>query len=541
MKTSTAVLVVAFLWAAIYLPGLGSTELQGEEPRRILPARTMLRTGDFLQPHIGGKPYYRKPPLINWAIAGSFTVTGSQSEWAARLPTVLAVLLLAIVALLVGRVWLGLEGALLAAVFLLTAVSLIEKGRLAEIEGLYVALSGIAFIWWMSFHGVGASAWVACVPPALPLALAVLAKGPLHLGVYYLAVVCVAVYGSRAEDGRRLSIGFKREAAGHLAGVLVLLAIALPWFLMTSPPPTQGSADTLAGQVAGRLSLDEFKIAEFPGIVGRTLFLFFPWVLFFPLLWGVGVEDMSPSRPRGEFALYRGVRLALAIAFVALVLLPGARPRYAMPLVPPALLLLAFRLTAFPGRLPTWLPRAWNAANRGLLAIAMAGAISVVVISLDPLPWKLFVSASLVLAAGFLFLRSLKSRPDSPAVLALWTGGAVSLFLMIYGGAAPSRLRANDKIRPPAEAILARASGDETIFALNVRYQPFIYYLGDRCIQVHRTREVPADAAYVLMPDAGYRKLIAGDTSRGKRVSALLSVTAKDGKAYRLVQWDKDR
>ncbi|PYI87251.1 MAG: hypothetical protein DMF03_13850, partial [Verrucomicrobia bacterium] len=38
--------VVLLVWAAIYLPALGSLEIKGEEGRRILPAITMLQSGN---------------------------------------------------------------------------------------------------------------------------------------------------------------------------------------------------------------------------------------------------------------------------------------------------------------------------------------------------------------------------------------------------------------------------------------------------------------------------------------------------------------
>ena len=78
------------LWAAIYLPGLGSTELKGEEGRRALPGITMLETGNWVVPYVGGRPFLRKPPLVNWLIAGSIKITGARNEWAVRLPSVLA-------------------------------------------------------------------------------------------------------------------------------------------------------------------------------------------------------------------------------------------------------------------------------------------------------------------------------------------------------------------------------------------------------------------------------------------------------------------
>ena len=46
------------VWAAIYLPALGSLEIKGEEGRRILPAVTMLETGNYIVPQIGSEPYF---------------------------------------------------------------------------------------------------------------------------------------------------------------------------------------------------------------------------------------------------------------------------------------------------------------------------------------------------------------------------------------------------------------------------------------------------------------------------------------------------
>src|SRR5256885_8867684 len=94
-------------WAAIYLPGLGSLEIKGEEGGRILPAVTMLETGNYLVPQVGSKPYSRKPPLVNWLVAASFKLIGVRNEWTARLPSVLCVPLVAIAFLTVARPSLG--------------------------------------------------------------------------------------------------------------------------------------------------------------------------------------------------------------------------------------------------------------------------------------------------------------------------------------------------------------------------------------------------------------------------------------------------
>src|ERR1700731_503748 len=103
MSRAANLSLVVLCWAAIYLPGLGSLEIKGEEGRRILPAVTMLQTGNYLVPHVGSEPYFRKPPLVNWIVAASFKVTGVRSEWTARLPSALAILAVALTFVTRGR------------------------------------------------------------------------------------------------------------------------------------------------------------------------------------------------------------------------------------------------------------------------------------------------------------------------------------------------------------------------------------------------------------------------------------------------------
>ena len=107
VSRSQALLIILLVWAAIYLPALGSLEIKGEEGRRILPAVRMIETGDYVVPKVGSEPYLRKPPLINWLVAASFKIFGQRNEWTARLPSVLCVLAVALVFITVARRSLG--------------------------------------------------------------------------------------------------------------------------------------------------------------------------------------------------------------------------------------------------------------------------------------------------------------------------------------------------------------------------------------------------------------------------------------------------
>ena len=192
LKASALLLL---LWAAIYLPGLGSTEIKGEEGRRILPAVTMLDTGHWLVPYVGGEPFLRKPPLVNWAIAASFKLTGVRNAWTARMPSALCVLALGLVIVATsGPGWIGVETAFAAAVMATTSFGLLAKARFAgaEIEGVYAPLSGMAVVCWLAWRSRGCSPWLFWAVPGILLGLAALAKGPsLHFVFYYAIVIAV--------------------------------------------------------------------------------------------------------------------------------------------------------------------------------------------------------------------------------------------------------------------------------------------------------------------------------------------------------------
>src|SRR5947208_12011755 len=180
-----AVAVVVLIWAVIYLPALGSIAIKGEEGRRILPAVRMLETGNYIVPQIGSNPYFRKPPLVNWLVAASFKVFGVRNEWTARLPSALAVLAVAIAFVTVARASLGARGSIIAALIWMTNIGMIEKGRLIEIEALYVSLCGLAIIFWLSFWLQKKSPWLIWLPASIVLGLGFLAKGPTHLIFFY--------------------------------------------------------------------------------------------------------------------------------------------------------------------------------------------------------------------------------------------------------------------------------------------------------------------------------------------------------------------
>jgi 4-amino-4-deoxy-L-arabinose transferase-like glycosyltransferase len=342
MTRLRAALIFLAVWACVYLPGLGSTELKGEEGRRILPAVTMLDTGNWLVPYVGGKPFLRKPPLVNWAIAGSFAVTGVRNEWTARLPSALCVLALGLtlIALGSGRGWMNAGTALVAAIMAATSFGLLAKARFAgaEIEGIYVPLAGIALATWMAWWTQRRSPWLTWTVPWIFLGLAALAKGPVHL-VFFYAVVIAVLWKANPRALREL------WHPAHFVGLALMAGIFAAWAVPYFQTETaHAAAKVWRDQMANRVTENVFDWKSYLLNIPRGLGDQLPWLLFAPLVLTARATDVR------RLALVQGARLATGVCFVALLLIPGVLPRYVLPLTLPWAVLVAFALEGHSAR-----------------------------------------------------------------------------------------------------------------------------------------------------------------------------------------------
>jgi 4-amino-4-deoxy-L-arabinose transferase-like glycosyltransferase len=516
--TARLFLLLALLWAAIYLPGLGALELKGEEGRRILPGLTMLETGDWIVPYVGGKPFLRKPPLVNWLIASSFKVTGVVSEFTARLPTTLALgaLALTVLALGTGRDWMNTDTALLAAVFVITPTAALDKGRLAEIDGIYLALGGGATVLWLAFWTQRRSPWLLWLVPFAFLGVGLLAKAPLHL-LFFYAVVC-AVLGYAREW--RLLLHPAHFLGIALAGG-IFAAWAVPYFQNEA---TKQAAEVWQAQSLGRLS-GKTDWAGWALNIPRALVDQLPWVLFAPLLWRAEL----PALGQRAYSMFRGARVGIALCFFGMLLLPGILPRYVLPLLPPFACLLALavgdpRLTPPSGTL-----RAWWRVNSGVaLVIAVLACASPVVLAIADrkhllglradypsaaaAAFSLYVSWSLVAAGGALLLSLVvwlgRYKLARPSLLGLASAALVAAIMFLFAGAGVPFLVRKDKLRPMATMVRETVPAGTPICVYDPDYMPALFYLPKPYFYATVMEEIPAGAPWVLTREEKRKKLL---------------------------------
>ena len=453
-------LIVIAVWAAVYLPALGSFEIKGEEGRRILPAMAMLESGNYIVPQVGSEPYLRKPPLVNWVIAASFKLFGYRNEWTARIPSVLCVLAVAIVFLTLGRSRLGSVGSMVAALIWLTNLGTLEKGRLIEIEALYVSLCAVAMICWLVWWQQNRSPWLTWMVPWIFLGLGWLAKGPTHVLFFYALVFAVLWQTRRWRSALH---------PAHLAGVVLMLAIfaawAIPFMQMNQTGKVMGKWYV---QFAGRVAGDSFRVIPWLTTLPRALGYFLPWLLVAPLI------RFSRFPNENERELARALSWAAGVPLVISSLIPGAAPRYSLPVLAPFCWLMAMVFTHDAFACPAWLNR-------------------------------------------------LIGRPLWVRAAPLFIGLAVLVGLIGFPVAAVVA-KHRPKVKNIAAQINAAVPATETLYAVRPDYQPFLFYMHAPIRYVDRVEELPPETHYFLVRAKHEASAASMPQSSGRRARPVLRV-----------------
>jgi 4-amino-4-deoxy-L-arabinose transferase-like glycosyltransferase len=381
-----AIAWVGFLW------NLGNIGLVDEtEPLFAEAARQMTLTGDWITPYFNGETRFDKPPLIYWLMAVAYRTLGV-NEWAVRLPSALC----AIGLTCLGFYTLSKEEGSSATSTVRDLRDVREKEEVRwkpeeETENNNSKLKTPRLPLFLSTPWIGAAlialnpqtiAWgrtgvsdmllVACMCSALLafflgytleeqreqaefstvsasrfpnkwyltfyvlIALAILAKGPVGIVVPALIVGCFGLYlGNFQQLWREMR---------PVSGILIILAIALPWYIFVILANGQTYIDSFFGY---------HNFQRFTGVVNKHsapwYFYFFvvlvgfaPWSIYLPVaiartrFWQRSYWRRQPrSAQLSLFALFW-----FGCIFGFFTIAVTKLPSYVLPLIPAAAILV---------------------------------------------------------------------------------------------------------------------------------------------------------------------------------------------------------
>lgn len=235
-----AALVLCAVFAVFF--ELGRMDVWSDnEGQRATPPAEMLRTGDFVIPTINGIDYLAKPPLLYWAVAGVYRVTGVISPFTARVVTAVCGCLLVLCVYLCFRRETGDLPARWGALALLTSPYFLERSRWTELDVPLALMTFLAIVGYRrACTATGASRRSAFVVGAgLALGAAIMLKGPAPL--LFLWAGWVAIGLTEGTPGAKtlrnglivsaaaLLVELAIEVAHPLRFPVVLVAVMLYW------------------------------------------------------------------------------------------------------------------------------------------------------------------------------------------------------------------------------------------------------------------------------------------------------------------------
>lgn len=212
------------LAAAVFCFHLGRYGLwEADEARYAEIAREMLAGAGYIVPHLNYVAYVEKPPLLYWLTMACMWLLGP-TQLAARIVPATAALIGVVATLYFGCRVFDRRRGILAAAILTTCPLYAVMAQLLTTDMLLSVLVAIAFFALFLQWREGGRWWIVLY---LASALAVLTKGPIGAVLPALAGAIFLLVRDRPF--------FRALRKFHLLpGIALLLAIAVPWFIIVA-------------------------------------------------------------------------------------------------------------------------------------------------------------------------------------------------------------------------------------------------------------------------------------------------------------------
>jgi 4-amino-4-deoxy-L-arabinose transferase-like glycosyltransferase len=295
----------------------------------------MAKSGDWVTPYANGVRFLDKPPMMYWLMASSYHLFGF-NEFAARFPSVLAVLGISILLFLMGKTVgghscgfiAGMSAALCMGTFLFT--------RMVFPDVLFVFFLTLSIYCFLRWYLDKTNPLLPAVVFYAALAGAVLTKGLMGVAFPVAVVVCFLLWSG----------DFRRLQRFHIwKGGFLFLFLAVPWHTLAAQRNPgflwYFFVNEQLLRFIGKRQPFDYESISLPIFWALLLVWLFPWTVFLPAIRHLFRVDAALQSQACSI-----VRLCICwVAVVGVFFSLSSRiEHYSMPLFPPLLLLVGIVL-----------------------------------------------------------------------------------------------------------------------------------------------------------------------------------------------------
>ncbi|MCP4179504.1 MAG: glycosyltransferase family 39 protein [bacterium] len=320
----------------IFFYNLGGDGLHSaQEGRAAIIARNMINSGEWFHIIFPGALVSEKPIMSYWFCSLSGLVFGV-NEFSMRFPSALAAFITVFLVYWFASKLYGKHVGLLSGFILSSTLFFIDQSHTARIDivlcAFYTASIMLLYVGYFENMKCNKKIYLFYVV----VALSILVKGPVSVGLVGLTILILVI------RYRKIKIILDLKP---FIGILIVLCIALPWFVYISY------------HSHGSFAMDFFinqNLSRFTGINmvyrgGRRMSLFYyfpnmmsyvlPWSIFFPFIIIFKCKKIFKISDRTKFLL-----IWFLVVFIFFSLAAIKRPDYLLPLYAPMAIMIALFL-----------------------------------------------------------------------------------------------------------------------------------------------------------------------------------------------------
>lgn len=429
------ILAIILLFPALFI-NLGYLPLITDEPTRGIVALEMTLSDNYIVPTINGEFYYNKPPLYNWILILSAKACGGFSEFALRLPTVLALLFFGLLIFLFTRKHLGNRIAILNALILATG------GRILfwdSFQGLIdIFYSSLVFLNFMLIYHLYRQSrfYLLFLFSYLITALCFLMKGMPSILFQAVTLLVIFIYMKNWK---------KLFSLQHLSGLLIFIILVGGYYYAYSKYNSlenvysrlfvESSQRTVVGQGLWNAFLHLFT---FPL---EMMYQFAPWTILIVCLFRKDLKKIIAEEPFIKYSL-----LIFFFNIIFYWISPAIHPRYLFMLFPLFFIVLTYiydqttNASDIRRKIPEYILLA-------ICILAIPGAMVFPFLRETKDIHLIFLKSSILLVVmiflSYLFIRLKNSRLILFAIVLLITRIVFNVFLMPERSSAEKQYKAD--------------------------------------------------------------------------------------------------